>query len=307
MTGTQMSISYNYSSYTMYQTTGKKANNTSFSDKVDEKGIEAVQQESQRGSVMSDYYAKKPEYKAVQEKRVQGGYTVLSSAGISADDIEEMSVSEFREKMSTVIGNIPHHTTRPYDEETVMISEEGWENMKKDPNYAAWVVGYLKEDRSVSNPFFALGDKGCFCIQSFGASPAEYHGHSYSKIYGGTAAGARSMYNAECGKGGITTRAPQADAQPPADYNLWEEQRKIRRRKQKELLDEEIQAKYEQRKRLNEYYEKKYYNQKALQRSLGSAEMLKTKGTALSMQHLPAGVAASYEASFLTVGVPEFM
>ena len=307
MTGTQMSISYNYSSYTMYQTTGKKANNTHFSDKVDEKDTGVVKQESQRGSVMSDYYAKKPEYKAVQEKRVQGGYTVLSSAGISADDIEEMSVSEFREKMSTVIGNIPHHTTRPYDEESVMISEEGWENMKKDPDYAAWVVGYLKEDRSVSNPFFALGDKGCFCIQSFGASPAEYHGHSYSKIYGGTAAGARSMYNTECGKGGITTRAPQADAQPPADYNLWEEQRKARRRKQKELLDEEIQAKYEQLKRLNEYYEKKYYNQKTLQKSLGSDDVLKTKGMSVSMPHLPAEVAATYESSFMTMDPSAFM
>ncbi len=65
-------------------------------------------------------------------------------------------MSEFKEKISQVIGSIPHHMTRPYDEETVLISEEGWENMKKDPDYAAWVAGYLKEDRSVSN----LSDAG---------------------------------------------------------------------------------------------------------------------------------------------------
>ena len=45
---------------------------------------------------MEEYYAKKPEYKAVQQKRVEGGYTVLASAGLSAEDLENMSVSEFR-------------------------------------------------------------------------------------------------------------------------------------------------------------------------------------------------------------------
>ena len=306
MTGS-MSVSYNYNSYPVFQNLGKKTDSVSFSGKTDEKAAENIKAESQRGSVMAYYYARKPQYKAVQEKRVQEGYTVLSSAGISADDIEEMSMSEFKEKMSQVIGSIPHHMTRPYDEETVLILEEGWENMKKDPDYAAWVAGYLKEDRSVSNPFTAMGDKGCFCVQSFGASPAEYQGHSYSKIYDGTAAGARSMYNAECGSGGITTRAPRADAQPPSDYNLWEEQRKARRRKQKELLEADIQAKYEQRKRIDDYYDHKYMEEKALQRSLWAGEMIRARSTGTGVKHSPAGTAASYEASFMMTDPTAFI
>ena len=300
MTGT-MSVSYNYCSYRSYQISGKKTDTASFSEKINEKDTEKVKEESQRGSIMSDYYARKPQYRAVQEKRVEMGYSVFSYAGISADAIEDMTVYEFREKMSEVIGSIPHHPTRPYDEETVLISEEGWENMKKDPDYAAWVVGLLKEDRSTSNPFFAMGDKGSFVVQHFGASPDDYHGIGFSKIYGGTAAGARSMYEAECAGGGITTRAPQADVEPPKDYNLWEERRKARKRKQKELLEEELQAKYEQRKYINNLNQKKYFEHKALQGSGSIEEILGVRSMDASMKPTPASGAASYEALFMTM------
>ena len=209
--------------------------------------------------VMEEYYAKRPQYKERAKERVEGGYGVLKCAGISAEDMENMSMSEFKDVMSRVIAGIPHHATRPYDEETVLISEEGWENMKKDPDYAAYVVGLLKEDRSFANPFFAMGDKGSYCVQHFGASPEDYHGVGFSKIYGGTAAGARSMYNSAKGTGGIETRGPHADLQPPADYNLWEERRKARRRKRKEQIDDEILANYYQKKHQNELYERKLY------------------------------------------------
>ena len=207
--------------------------------------------------------------------------------------------------MSKVIAGIPHHATRPYDEETVLISEEGWENMKKDPDYAAYVVGLLQEDRSFANPFFALGDKGSYIVQHFGASPEDYHGVGFSKIYGGTAAGARSMYNS-AKAGGIETRGPQADLQPPADYNLWEERRKAKRRKRKEQLDEEIMSQYYQKKHLNDLYEKKLYENKELARSRSVAEMI---GSRSNTSHEPklsmASGTAFYEAAFMTSDITE--
>ena len=301
MTGASMNISYNYSSHDVFQKSGKKTDRASFSGKPEGKDTESVKPESQKGSVMADYYAKKPQYKAMQEKRVESGYSVLSLAGISAEDMEEMPMDEFREKISEVIGSIPHHPSRPYDEETVLIFGEGWESMKKDPDYAAWVVGLLKEDRSVNNPFTAMGDKGSFIVQHFGAAPEDYHGVGFSKIYGGTAAGARSMYNAECGKGGITTRAPQADFEPPEDYDLWEERRKKRKRKQKELLDEELQAKYLQRKYINNLSQVKYFENKALQGSGRVEDIIGARSRVNMMKPTPAGGAASYEALFMTM------
>ena len=230
MTGTAVASCFNYSSYASYQTSSKKTGEVLFSDSIDVKSDKVKKQESQRGSVMEEYYARKPQYKERAKERVDGGYVVLKCAGISTEDMENMSMNEFKDVMSEVIAGIPHHATRPYDEETVLISEEGWENMKKDPDYAAYVVGLLQEDRSFANPFFALGDKGSYIVQHFGASPEDYHGVGFSKIYGGTAAGARSMYNS-AKAGGIETRGPQADIQPPADYNLWEERRKAKRSK----------------------------------------------------------------------------
>ncbi|MCR5302681.1 MAG: hypothetical protein K6E49_09620 [Lachnospiraceae bacterium] len=258
MTGTSIKTTYSYNRYAGYQTVRKMTGQSSVSEKIDEKGTDAVKQESQRGTVMAEYYGRKPQYKDKQEERMSLGYSVLSSAGLSVEGIEHMSMSEFKNTISSTIAGIPHHRTRPYDEETVLITEEGWEKMKKDTDYTAWVVGVIKEDRSVSNPFFGMGDKGAFIMQTFGASPSDYKGQSFSKIYGGTAAGARSAYKAAT-EGGIVTRGLQADFQPMADYNLWEEKRRALQKKRKDLIEADIQAKYMQKKRLEEMYERKYY------------------------------------------------
>ena len=305
MTGTAVASCFNYSSYASYQTSSKKTGEVLFSDSIDVNSDRVKKQESQRGSVMEEYYARKPQYKERAKERVDGGYFVLKCAGISTEDMENMSMNEFKDVMSKVIAGIPHHATRPYDEETVLISEEGWENMKKDPDYAAYVVGLLQEDRSFANPFFALGDKGSYIVQHFGASPEDYHGVGFSKIYGGTAAGARSMYNS-AKAGGIETRGPQADLQPPADYNLWEERRKAKRRKRKEQLDEEIMSQYYQKKHLNDLYEKKLYENKELARSRSVAEMI---GSRSNTSHAPklsmASGTAFYEAAFMTSDITE--
>ncbi len=305
MSGTTVASCFNYSSYTSYQTSSKKIDGGSFSDSIDVKSDKVKKQESQRGSVMEEYYAKKPQYRERAKERVEGGYVVLKCAGISAEDMEGMSMSEFKDVMSKAIAGIPHHATRPYDEETVLISEKGWENMKKDPDYAAYVAGLLQEDRSFANPFFAMGDKGSYVVQHFGASPKDYHGVGFSKIYGGTAAGARSMYKS-AKAGGIETRGPQADIQPPADYNLWEERRKAKRRKRKEQLDEEIMAQYYQKKHLNDMYEKKLFVNKELTRPRRVAELTGSRSNSSNAPRLSmASGMAFYEATFMTSDIAE--
>ncbi|MBQ8666951.1 MAG: hypothetical protein IJ526_08820 [Lachnospiraceae bacterium] len=120
MTGTSIEATYSYSRYASNQTVSKRTGQPSFSEKTDEKGTEAVKKESQRGTVMAEYYSRKPQYKEKQIDRVNLGYSVLSSAGLSAEDMENMSMSEFKDIISRTIAGIPHHGTRPYDEETVL-------------------------------------------------------------------------------------------------------------------------------------------------------------------------------------------
>lgn len=52
------------------------------------------------------------------------------------------------------------------------ITEDGWEQMKNDPEYEAWVLGYTIENRSVHFPFQA----SFLNVEKFGASIEEHNG-----------------------------------------------------------------------------------------------------------------------------------
>ena len=221
--------------YGNYKTSYGKSNETAFAKEPSE-------------SIMEEYYKDNPRERDAQKERVHEGKDLLNSGGITQQRSAAMSVNEYRSAVSAVIEKIPFHESRPYDEETVLISEEGWNNMKKDHDYAAWIAGYLKEDRSTPNPYTGKGDKGKYCVHEFGASPEDYKGHSYSKILGGTSAGARTLYIAESERRGIVTRARSADRQPPKNYNIWEEMKHAGRRKQEELMGADIQVKMQEKK-----------------------------------------------------------
>ena len=296
MSGAMVNLSGGYNGYFSYHFSNRNMRETSFADIAGNKENTDEAVKSQRGTVMADYYRSNPLYKAVQESRVREGYRILTSEGLSADELERMSLDDFKDTISKTIGSIPLHPTRLYDEETVIISDEGWDNMKADTDYTAWMLGYLKEDRSVSNPFSGTGDKGSFCVQNFGASPEEYHGHSYSKIFGGTAAGARTMYRAESADGGIETRAIKADMQPPKDYNLWEVSRRARRKDQQEILEAQLQAKTQQKKQISDMHSQIEYENKEIQRILDSRIKFEARNTSIHRTKSPAAVAASYEA-----------
>lgn len=54
--------------------------------------------------------------------------------------------------------------------------------VRNDPKYEAWVIGYLVEDRSIRNPFYAWGNNaGNIISEHFGASIDEHHGQGFSK------------------------------------------------------------------------------------------------------------------------------
>lgn len=232
MTGSLVGFSGNYSSYSHYR----------FENKIQ------AGQKMPREGVMSEYYRENPEQKETQELLVREGYSYLSSSGLDPERLLNMTMSDFKDAINDTVRRIPFHETRPYDEETVLISEEGWESMKRDSDYTAWVIGFLKEDRMVASPYTGKGDKGSYCVHEFGRSPEDYHGHGFSKIFGGTAAGARTMFKAESEDDGITAKGLLADRQPSKHYNLWQEMRRIGRWNREEIAGADIQARSQQRK-----------------------------------------------------------
>lgn len=250
MIGQAAGFAGSYGGYYNYRYTNRQINEA-LSDNAASKADDKVKQ-TKSSTVMSDYYRENPDKRAEQESRVNEGRKLLKEAGLYPEDINILSMDCFKDSVSRLISNIPYSSTRPFDEETVVISDAGWENMKSDPDYAAWVAGFIKEDRSAANSVSDGEDKGTYCVHNFGATPEEYRGHSFSKIFGGTAAGARTMYIAESGNDGIVTRAPRADRQPERNYNLWNTMRRSGLRRQQELLEANTQFRTQQKKQISE-------------------------------------------------------
>lgn len=93
-----------------------------------------------------------------------------------------MTMEEYQAYFYALLDTIPYDPTRRNDTTIVSISDKGWEQMRKDPDYEAWILGYFVEDRSVHNPFFYLGnDDGNICYERFGASIEEHRGEGFSK------------------------------------------------------------------------------------------------------------------------------
>lgn len=161
---------------------------------------------TEKESAVTDFIRRHPDKKRGVMEMVQAGKSVRKACGAEGVDTQSMSMSEYQSYISSLLGKIPFAPTRPYDEEAVFISQEGWEQMKNDPEYEAWVLGYTKVNRSVPDPFFGMGSAGSYGIEHFGASIDEHNGHSYSKLYGGSASAARGMYQTES-RGGMTYKA----------------------------------------------------------------------------------------------------
>ena len=250
MIGQAAGFAGSYGGYYNYRYTNRQINEPLSDDAVSKAEDKGNQTKS--STVMSDYYRENPGKRAEQESRVNEGRKLLKEAGLYPEDINNLSMDCFKDSVSRLISNIPYSSTRPFDEETVVISDAGWENMKSDPDYAAWVAGFIKEDRSAANSVSDGEDKGTYCVHNFGTTPEEYRGHSFSKIFGGTAAGARTMYIAESGSEGIVTRAPRADRQPQKNYNLWNTMRRSGLKRQQELLEENMQFRSQTRKQISE-------------------------------------------------------
>ncbi len=231
-------------------------------------------------STVTDFIRRHPESRSRVMEMVQAGRSVRKSWGVEEVDTQSMTMSEYKTYISSLLGKIPFAPTRPYDEETVFISEEGWEQMKNDPEYEAWVLGYTKINRSVEDPFFGMGSAGSFAIEHFGASIDEHNGHGYSKLYGGSAAAARGLFQAESA-GGMTCRASKnRDIARQLEKERIEEDRQNKKRRKKKQQEElqELQIQKELQIKQQEYLR---FLQQSAYRSAGNGLQIRDVRTNL--------------------------
>ncbi len=94
---------------------------------------------------------------------------------------QDMTMDEYKEYIMDTINKLPRDISQLHDDVTVNISEEGWETMKADPEYEAWVLGYFKEDFAVKIPYNGMGTDGISAVETFGASIGEHLGESVAR------------------------------------------------------------------------------------------------------------------------------
>ena len=168
-------ITTNYTA-NVYNTINNSVNQTKTT--ATSTNVEKIKQDS----VVEEYKRKHPESASHVDKQVRAGRSVKLKNGAQNIATENMTMEEYKKYFYGLLDTIPYDPTRINDETILTITDAGWEQMKKDPDYESWVLGYFVEDRAVRNPFFGWGnDSGSFITEHFGASIEEHHGEGYSK------------------------------------------------------------------------------------------------------------------------------
>lgn len=133
-------------------------------------------------SVVDSYKRKHPDHASHVNQQVRAGKTVREKNGVADLSTEYMTMEEYQAYFYALLETIPYDPTRVNDTTILTISDKGWEQMRKDPDYEAWILGYFVEDRAVHNPFFGWGNNdGNMITEHFGASIEEHHGEGFSK------------------------------------------------------------------------------------------------------------------------------
>ena len=183
MTGNMVlngSTVYSKTSFYSSQNTGKKntTGEVSFADKMYAVSSTTSRKQNVKTSAVDDFINRHPNDRYQVEKLVNAGNNVLSQYG--RDDVNSMTMDEYKEYIYGVLDKIPFDASQQRDTQFIDITEDGWEQMKNDPKYEAWVVGYFKVDRSVKIPFANYpGVEPRIHTEHFGASIDEHLGQSY--------------------------------------------------------------------------------------------------------------------------------
>lgn len=154
------------------------ASNSSFSGAV-ERSETAAKAGKVTENAVTAYKRKHPEDAAHVDGQVKAGKKVLEKNGATDVSREDMTMEEYKQFFTALMDSIPRDPSQKNDVEIWSISEKGWEQMKNDPEYEAWVLGYTSENRSVYIPFASWpGYSPNFCTEKFGDSIEQHIGQT---------------------------------------------------------------------------------------------------------------------------------
>lgn len=111
--------------------------------------------------------------------------------------VPNMSLDEYKAYIRQKIYALPVNDTRVLDSVAVDITDEGFLAMQKDPEYEEWVLGTLKVDFAMTDPFSGISG-GRYIVHRFGATKEEYSAESWPLSESGGMG--QSIFNANAKK-----------------------------------------------------------------------------------------------------------
>lgn len=265
-----MSITYTYGinyQNTIYEyssTSTSKTTNTSdsFDSRLEE-------------SVISRYKRSHPDRVNHVNQQLRAGRAVRDKNGLDTKTVRNMTMEEYQAYFYALLDTIPYDSTQRNNTTIVSISDRGWEQMRKDPDYEAWILGYFVEDRSVHNPFFYWGaDAGNVVYERFGASIEEHHGQGFSKAV-------------------FKNDSPNDNDNDDAE-DWWIKRHKRMKKLLKEQVERTMKKDAAQKAQLQEEYTRHQYLSVQRQQSFLETGTAETPSEPLSKGHSPADAAAVY-------------
>lgn len=228
---------------------------------------------SLKKSVVDDFKKRYPERARHVDKQLTAGKAFLNKNGLDSSLTESMTMEEYQAYIYALIDKIPYDSTRPNDTSFISISDSGWEQMRNDPDYEAWIIGYLVEDRSVRNPFYGWGNNaGSIISEHFGASIDEHHGESFNK----------AAFKADTSK------------DDNAEEDWWMKRHKRMKKLLKEQVERTMRKDAAQKAAVREEYARRQYLNSQRQQSILTSGTVQSQPEPTSGSHFQAMAAAAY-------------
>lgn len=165
---------YAYAHYTNSSSKNSAAKTDSFRSSVTE-----AKPASRKESAVREFINRHPNEKHTVDQQVNAGRRVIIQNNAQNVFRSDMTMEEYKQFFTALMDSIPFDSSQKNDIEVWNISEKGWEQMKNDPDYEAWVLGYTVQDRSVHFPFASMpGYSPNYHTEHFGASIEEHIGQS---------------------------------------------------------------------------------------------------------------------------------
>ncbi len=217
----------------------------------------------------------KPESRSFCDRVAEKSQNVSETGRTEAVSAKDMTMDEYKQYIHEKISQIPMHPSRMQESISIHISEAGFEAMKNDPEYEAWVLNDLRTGWAQPDRWSGICG-GAYSTIYYGATKEECHAQMWS-----------AGYQNGSGKSLFDGRAKDS---------FWERRTEQRKRT-------ELQMKKEQeKKRVQEEANAKAVMEKSDAHKRLMAQW--TKGAIYSNSVLPksgtvATANAAYEASFL--------